>query len=334
MKLGTSDPRYVDVCGLDKIVPSYRPRQLSLPDDLAFSFTNPSITSYRGSLWMIIRMLNYNIVCDKIGMPHYKYSEFDERGNYILRNRNALIRFDNDYSLAYFATVEHPDNWPAPNFKRVLGFEDCRLFQWRDELWVCASVKELYSDGKGRMVLARIEGAGTATPRFDDWTTIHPGGRLRDEKNWMPLVDGEQLRLVYTVDPLRVLDVRGDTILARPQRFSVSNVMRGGTVFIPYDTGWLGLIHELIYDFPKFYYYHRFIWIDHAFRTMLSTRRFFFTHIGIEFATGLCRSGDPRNLVISFGVQDNSCFTATVSVEEVSKALTEARPVFSGTVGF
>jgi len=58
-----------------------------------------------------------------------------------------------------------PADMPEPLFQAVLGFEDMRLFDWRDGLWICATVRELNpKDAASRYLPAStIRGLG----RFD-----------------------------------------------------------------------------------------------------------------------------------------------------------------------
>jgi hypothetical protein len=110
--------------------------------------------------------------------------------------RNFLARLDARNKLEYFAELSQPVDWPPPLYQRVMGLEDCRLFAWRGEAWCVATVGELSADGVRRMVLARIDGAGSPNPVFADWRMLDAPVTGRHEKNWMPFVDGRELRFM------------------------------------------------------------------------------------------------------------------------------------------
>ena len=70
--------------------------------------------------------------------------------------------------------------------EQVHGFEDMRLFAWRDELWCIACVRELTPEGWCDQVLARIDDSSPGQCRLTDWRVLRPEGPRRHEKNWMP----------------------------------------------------------------------------------------------------------------------------------------------------
>ena len=81
-----------------------------------------------------------------------------------IRTRNFLLRLDEDLMIRSSVEILAPANMPPPAFDKVLGFEDARLFAWREELWCIACVRELNPEGWCEQVLARIEEKGPALP--------------------------------------------------------------------------------------------------------------------------------------------------------------------------
>jgi hypothetical protein len=326
--------KYDDAQCLSQRVPSFQPHPVAVATDALGLPTNPSIALIDGAMWMLVRVLNYVIEYDAEGRARYRHLERLPDGRPLLRTRNLILRLDDEYRPLDSAMVAPPVGWPAPSFPNILGFEDSRLFVWRGAPWCVSSIRETYGDGIGRMILARIDGLGSPAPRLAAARLLDPGGTPRNEKNWMPLVDGDALRFVYTLDPMRVLDERGRTVAEYPRRYALEDRMRGGTPLVPFEGGWLGMEHELIRDGYAFCYYHRFVWLDARYALRRLSRRFFFTMTGVEFAAGLCWSPDAARLVVSFGVNDCSCHIGMLDPDEVSAVLGDAEPDFAGSVSF
>ncbi len=315
-------------------MPSFSQRRLPITCDPPFRPTNPSVTSFRGETWLIVRLLNYRLVINEYGYFQCLSSEYSSHGTPVFRTRNFLLRLDAAGEVAHQAEIARPADWPEPLYFKNLGFEDCRLFGWNDALWVVATIREIFVDGKARMVLARIDRPETTAARFADWRVLDPGPPSRDEKNWMPMVDGNELFLAYNLDPLRLVDRFGATRVAGRQRHAAGNVLRGGSQLIPFDDGWLGLAHEQVVEGRRFVYYHRLVWIDSAYRLSRLTRRFYLVSPGVEFAAGLCRSADARKLTFSFGVTDYAAHLASLDAAEVCSALSDELPQLAGGIVF
>lgn len=334
MRVGTVPIAFDDARPAIELMPSFRSHIVPLPPIHEFRPTNPSVALWNGTLWMTVRALNYYMDFDDPAGTKYVHFHRSSSGRPQLRTRNLLVRLDAALQPDHVVEISAPVDWPEPQFAGILGMEDSRLFNWDGELWCVSSVRELHTDGMGRMVLARIEGAGSSAPRFADWRVLDPGGVHRDEKNWMPQVAPEGLRFVYTVDPTRTLDHRAATRSEHPRRYAESNVMRGGSAFVLFQGGWLGLVHELVYDGPLWYYYHRFVWMDAENVLRRLSSRFFFVKVGIEFAAGLCWSSSGERLVMSYGVDDLTSNLAVVDPAEVAAILGDARPTFAGSADF
>jgi len=155
-----------------------------------------------------------------------------------------------------------------------------------------------------------------------DWRVLRPEESRRHEKNWMPLVAGDELRFVYMCDPTRVLDDQARTI-AETVPPIVADQFRGGSQAIVFNRGWLALIHELRVHDQHRHYRHRFVWFDESVRLRGVSRPFLFQERGIEFAAGLAWHPDGQRLVITYGVGDSEAWIATVAADDVERSLDE-----------
>ena len=113
-----------------------------------------------------------------------------------VRTRNLLGRVDP--KLHVTDVEEIADRVPREEHDepRVQGFEDCRLFRWRDRWWAVATTLEFnrderFSNGRPEVCLLGLERAaeGFAATRAD---LLRGHESDRCQKNWLPFVkDGE-----------------------------------------------------------------------------------------------------------------------------------------------
>src|SRR5262249_26977213 len=143
------------------------------------------------------------------------------------------------------------------------------------------------------------------------------------EKNWMPRVVGDTLQFIYHCDPTRLVDADARNISEAAPPIA-AHQFRGGTQAIPFDGGWLALIHEVRIRDGQRYYRHRFVWFDAAARLRRVSRPFFFQIRGVEFAAGLAWHPDGKRLMITYGVADSEAWIATVDADEVQGLLEDA----------
>ena len=76
----------------------------------------------------------------------------------------------------------------------------------------------------------------------------------------MPLVDDDRLQFIYLCDPTRILDEQARKT-AETVPLIAADEFRGGSQAIPFDGGWLALIHEVIWwiALGRRSYQHRFV---------------------------------------------------------------------------
>jgi hypothetical protein len=211
----------------------------------------------------------------------------------------------------------------------VQGFEDLRPFVWRDALWGVACVRELNAEGWCEQVIARIDEGPDGPARLTDWRLVRPRGPRGHEKNWMPFVDGGELRFLHLCDPTRVIDEAGE-ILREAAPMIDANRFRGGSQLIEFGGGRLALIHETSWRDNRRVYRHRFVWFDAAMALVGVSRPFVFHAPGVEFAAGLAWGLGPEQLVITYGVSDREAWIATVNAEDISQLLDDARSLPNG----
>jgi hypothetical protein len=204
-----------------------------------------------------------------------------------------------------------PENWPAPKYNLVLGFEDSRLFGWDGQLWTLSTVRELTEEGWCEQVLSPL-----VAGRYDvSWCRILPKQRLH-EKNWAPFVTGLGLRFMYR--PGVLVDTAGEIVARHECRHDVGH-FSGGSQIVDAGGTFLALVHEsgMIPGRPTRFYAHRFVQYTFEGEVHGMSMPFVFFDRQIEFAAGLAYDPGYRRLVVSFGVRDCEAWTATMDLTQV-----------------
>jgi glycosyltransferase involved in cell wall biosynthesis len=294
---------------LSEHVPSFKPTWLKFDLDDGWVATNPSVINYQGRPVLVLRTVNYTIT------PEGVYAIRGKDGTCSpdwfvnpINTRNYMVHLSDALDVLEVDELPLPENWPEPKFHPVRGLEDSRLFEWQGALWTISNVRELNAEGWCEQVLVPLNARG------QPWTRILPKER-HHEKNWMPLVDGDNLYFVYRLGT--ALKVDGSVFNSYDPGFDASHIS-GGSQVIEVPGGLLCLVHEArtIPGRPNRYYQHRFALMVHGAGIRLSPP-FVFHDKQIEFCAGLAYFPDKRQLMASYGVMDREAWTATMDLDEV-----------------
>jgi hypothetical protein len=269
---------------------------------------NPSVARRGGQIMLTVRCVNYWVTDD---------GQYKTPNGAASHTRNYLLRLDGELRVQAAKELLPPADMPAASAARL---QDPRLFAWRDRLWCSAGVRDLAQPGWCEQMLACIADSTPELCRLSDWRMLRPEGQQQHEKNWMPQVAGDKLQFIYLCDPTRVLDEHARTLVEHPPAVAAEE-FRGGSQAIPFDGGWLALIHEVALLDGRRVYQHRFVWFDASNVLRRVSRRFFFHGKGIEFAAGLAWHPDGRHLIMSYGVDDREAWIATADAADVRHAL-------------
>lgn len=207
--------------------------------------------------------------------------------------------------------------------------EDLRMFTWQDKLWAIGCTHDGANPPNWiRQAALELSADGSVIEQ------VHIMNSDRQEKNWMPCVDGRELSLVYSVDPLVILDVKAGAFPSANGVPQSMGYIRGGSGLVSFDGGWLSLVHQ-VYRPPqipeghnpllggwappvkdpvagdaKVVYLHQFAKFDRGLINVELSRPFYFVKPGIEFAPGLVQWQDK--LVASFGLADKEAWLAVI----------------------
>ncbi|WP_338699206.1 glycosyltransferase [Bradyrhizobium sp. 26S5] len=299
-----------------KLFASFSARPVDYDVPQGYWPTNPSVSRHGDDLYLVQRAVNFLLRED---------GTYETDNDAPIRTRNFLLRLNTDLGVQTAAEILPPADFPKAQFAEVQGLEDIRLFSWNGSLWGSACVRELNAEGWCEQLIARIEQQSSSEIRLTEWRVLRPEGPRLHEKNWMPQANGANLRCVYSCDPTRIVNDRGDVISDSVANFAVEH-FRGGTQLIEFDDGWLALVHEVQWQTGRRFYQHRFVWFDRDNGLRRLSRPFYFKDKGVEFAAGLAWHPDSRRLLVSYGVADSESWIASIDAAEIRAAL-ESDPV-------
>jgi len=245
-----------------------------------FFCLNPSVAVHQGQLLASVRVQFRSV-------PH---------------SRGVIGRIDDDWQLKDARWMRDYDGRPKNPNGRCLGFEDCRLFSWNGRLAACATVCDrVPNDPYQKLAVLEISDAG-------DVMHVHVQPSRRQEKNWMPLVQDDKLKFVYSFDPYVIVEYDATHHRVHPSATDLpmpASTIRGGSQLVPYGDGYLAVVHTVhAPQVPraKNVYMHQLALFDRDARPVRRSEPFYFEHHGLEFCAGLALWRDT--VVLSYGVSD------------------------------
>ena len=291
----------------------------ALPD--LFVACNPSIVRTESGYLVNCRSVSYRMD------DYQRYTALEADGAY--RTRNFLMTLDR--VLGFVRQDEIVCDLTPLRESLVKGMEDCRLVRLGERLAVTCTTTDHHPSGLIQMSLMTLErhrGDAGAEYRVAHHAPLTGHGDERVQKNWLPWVEDGTLLALYGYEPLVVLRIDPDTgrcapILERPQGRHFED-WRGsaGPITLPHEFGGgrLLLIHEVAYQGRR-YYLHRFATVDAEWRIDRVSRPFYFRHLGIEFAAGMCETHDGEGVLITFGVEDREAWLTRIPLRRVLELL-------------
>ena len=290
---------------LSTIAPSFSPRHLDFTPPEGWHALNPSVVLSDGQLLTTVRTVNFVHRC-----PHSK--------ELTPTTRNFLLTLNPDLTTKFSREICLPADFPV-RFAAILGVEDLRPFVWLGALWVIGCTAML--SGRPEQILARV-----APESLTDCRVLQPPCGIRPQKNWMPQVSADRLRFLYWHNPTTILDEWGALVSVSEPPVSTAG-FRGSTQLVPFDDGWLGMIHEVL-ERPNEtnYYFHRFVWLNAEDKLRAVSRRFRFSDRHVDYCAGLSWHPDGERMVLSFAVCDVEAWLATVEAAEVRAMLEPCGP--------
>ncbi|MBT9290715.1 hypothetical protein [Prosthecodimorpha staleyi] len=277
-----------------------------LPCDEPFPLFNTAALSTETGFLMLAR--SCNSLCLNDGT--YIHRDPSERTSV-----NILFETDGDLQIT---RRQRLDNSLAEAALGPGAIEDIRLFAWRGAIWGLGAWVQWIDATRYRaeQVVIRIEGG-----RIVEAHPIPSPGGARIEKNWVPLVAGDDLFLVQSLAPLHIHRFEAGRIVTHKGDAPAGKEfpLRGGTPFIPFRGHHLSLAHQAPRRANgKIYYLHQFVLLDAQLDLIEISDPFFIQRRGIEFACGL-QPLDAEALLLTYGVSDRRAAHARLPIRAVER---------------
>ena len=316
-----------------KLVPLILPHNLTS----GMGLMNPSIfVDDDGDILVNIRHVNYTLYHSEKdqrffspwGPLSYLHPEKDQR----LVTTNYLCRLDKDYNLVNYTKVDY-SKLDVPPIWEFVGEEDVRITQWDGNYYLIGVRRDTTPNGQGRMEYSKIEldkknWIATEVQRVRIPPPVDVSSYC--EKNWMPILD-MPYHFVKWAMPTEIVKANPDKseceqVLVK-ETPPISPDQRGGTNVIAWGDYYVAFTHEVALwknylNQKDSVYRHRMIVWDKEFNFMGVTSAFAFLDTPIEFCVGAAVI--KKNLVLTFGVQDNCAFVLEVPKKIVNGMITEA----------
>ena len=289
----------------------------------SYSPMNPSILKTQTGYKVICRTVNYT----QFGARDF----FTNDPNGYIRTRNYLLTYDKSFKL--LSQQEIIDNLPREKYPSsiVLGLEDCRIFEWNHSTWFSCGTRDTNPAGIPQISLCSIPEATGETLSIDRLIPLDGPDPYRCEKNWLPFVEGGDLYFIYKYHPFTVYKPNlytgsCETIIQYEPTHDLS-LFRGSAGPIPFDNGYLLLVHEYVNHADSTRcYLHRFVYLDKHYMVKLVSKPFTFLHQGIEFCNSMTTDHTGKTLILALGIEDAKAYLCFTDLELVRSLLYPLQP--------
>lgn len=209
---------------------------------------NCSIVSHKGILKLLYR---------------YEFSKKNVSGHY--NTRIGMVELDNNFKPVKSTDFKIP---LTKTSDKASTFDDPRAFIFNDDIWFvyatgCLKLKDRKLSWCSGVGLCKMENGFSKfnqyIPEFGkniNTATCDTSKNVKTEKNWSPFVHNGKIHLVYTINPLVVLQfdpTQNKTELIYESNFDQSfwehgSFLGGGTPLLKYGNGYSGFFHSYIDD--------------------------------------------------------------------------------------
>lgn len=285
---------------------------------------NPSIRKTAQGYDVICRTVNYI----QIGAKHFKSLDLFDITNTV-KTRNFLVQYDRNFEpLSQKEIIEELPRERKPIFN-VEGLEDCRIFEFNKSTWfTCTTLDTNLSGKQPQISLCKLaDDRSASTIQVEKLIPLIGPNVFRCEKNWLPMIHQGEFHVIYSYDPFIVYKPNIENGLVTRHLMTHYHVPKydfsrfsGSAAPIEFDSGYLLLVHETVYDDQR-NYMHRFVYLDPQFNILQVSKPFIFLHKGIEYCCGMTLDHMETNLVIALGIEDREAYLCTIDINTVRSLL-------------
>jgi hypothetical protein len=289
---------------------------------------NPSIFIDDDKILVNVRHCQYTLYHSEMNLFEHAWGPLvylNPENDVTLTTTNYFGELNEDLSFKYYHKVDTSALDITPIWEFV-GLEDARIVKWNNKVYLSGVRRDVKTNGEGRMELSEIEFSEKGVKEISRFRIPAPNGDgSYCEKNWMPIIDMPYHYLKWSnpVEVVRAIPEDKACITAfLGNKIFFDRDQRGGGQVIPFEDGYLSLIHETnlynsIQGRKDGTYRHRFIYWNKYWEPIHRSQEFSFLEAKIEFACGLAKRGDE--IFITFGYQDNAAYVLKTNVNVIKE---------------
>ena len=280
---------------------------------------NPSIRRTENGYQVICRTVNYTQTGAKF------FSTSDPTG--VFKTRNFLLDYDESFNL--LAEKEIIEDLPRKKhrFFNLEGLDDCRIFAFNKGVWFSCNTGDTNPFANFQISLCKLqEEALDSQIKVAKLLPLKGPDLKRCEKNWLPFIKEETLHFIYSYDPLLIytpnLQTGQCTVFTQYQPYHDFSHFRGSAGPIPFDEGYLVLVHEVaLQDDQSRCYLHRFLYLNSDFIVKKISKLFTFNHLGVEYSCSMTLDHSGAQLIIPIGVEDREAYIYFYDCDQIRSCL-------------
>lgn len=287
---------------------------LEEPNTTEYLAKNPTLVELDGEVFVHVSLVNYHHERGVIFAP--------KDSDRIVRTRGVVLSWDpetNETKSAVEPAWEMPDGW-KPDVA-VRGLEDQRWAVCNGRVWFTSTC--FHVTGQPQVVLGRTGFGFSGITRLLALKYEHA---FSCEKNWVPFSWNGGLYVIYSYDPVVVLEVDTETGAAtevsRKKSPRSASSFRGGTS--PINTPWgmlLTIIHEVAHFPDRRVYMHRFVELSLDFEMLRCSKLFVFETAGVEYATGMLARAKTDAVIITYGFDEREARWMEIGWDDISRLM-------------
>lgn len=298
---------------------SSKVKKIEIPTSM--TLFNPSIIENNEGWTVLVRVIEQNI--NKKNRNGFFYSE------------NWIVYLDKNLQVIKYIVID--DEEQIKNYQECkYGLEDGRIFEWNKEKWILFSgLNILENKFINTMCLAKL-----VDNKLENFKILRSPNSQNREKNWTPLVENNELFIIYNIDPLEIYKLKNDKLelYYKSTNKNFNYFVSGSSTAINYQDNYIFVSHhrKKINAFKKVYlkifnrekykrdkviFYHQFHILNIYEKKIKSSERFIFQKEGIEFCAGIALK--ENTLMISYGIADQAAYILEVPIPDLFKNIKE-----------
>lgn len=247
----------------------------------------------------------------------------DQTGEFVyLRNTEVKETYEYNHFILYHQSTQElrkivvPNHYLLPTYNAYRGIEDVRIVKYNGRLWFTATSTHATRDMRNTVLLGYLD---TDNRKVEYMTVL--ANFVPPTKNISPFVYGDTLCLLdaYGMQLFQVTKSGDEFVATKWKDLTCANGIsldkyRGSTSPVHlHGHTWGYIVHDVIFNdssaMPgsKLSYYHYWVEmdIDRGMVTFVSDP-FWCMHWGIEFVSGIRYLKDTQEVMMYFGVKDES----------------------------